>query len=163
MQTKEDVRAYDREWHVKHPGMGRVYKNRYRRQNQDKIAAYRDSTPHRRKWSSIKQRSKLKGMPVLLTEREFFDWYENAEKKCSYCDLTDLTLDRVLPCRRTTKNFTIDRRDASLPYSLDNIGLSCWTCNLVKRDVFPHDVFYRLAQLFIKPIWLAKLEGIRAA
>ena len=55
---------------------------------------YRDRHPERSAWYGIRSR---KGKIGKLNNIEFFEWFRNTEKKCEYCDLTDLMVDKPSP------------------------------------------------------------------
>lgn len=119
------------------------------------IVAYKNNILSRR-YEGIKLRSIQNGWPFIITKEEFMDWCNRVEKKCNYCDLIDLSLNK----RGNTQlyMFTIDRKDNNMPYTIENICLACWTCNKTKAEIFGHDEFKELAQRYIKPKWQRKLE-----
>ena len=114
------------------------------------------------RWYSLKIRSRKMGMPFVLTRDEFSDWFLKSEKKCAYCDLFDLSLAGWFPGGKKILNFTIDRKNSDLPYSIENICFSCWTCNRLKSDYFTFDEFQEIGQRYIKPRWIGKLEELKS-
>lgn len=102
-------------------------------------------------------------MPFILTKDEFRQWYRAQPQQCSYCDLVDLTLDDSLTSGRRACRFTIDRKNSQLPYTLENMTMSCWICNKSKGSLFNYEEFRDIAQRYIKPKWLARVEAVRVA
>lgn len=137
------------------------YANKY----QEKMRAlglwsYR-RTPHRWKYNTMKVRAKIKGWPFLITKDEFELWYRNQEQKCSYCDLIDLSLYQPFH-RSKIFHFTIDRKNNDLPYTIENICFACWACNRAKGELFGAEEFREIAQKYIKPKWLKKLDRVQS-
>lgn len=139
----------------------RAYYRRKRKEVLDsRFAVYRLS-PEKTKYFNLKRRSITKGWPFLITRSEFNDWFQKSEKKCFYCDLVDLTLlDSIF--REESIHLSIDRMNNSLPYIIENMCLACDTCNTLKRDFFSSDEFREIAQKYIKPRWMAKIEKVIA-
>lgn len=113
-------------------------------------------------WIGLKRRSEELGMPFILTEQEFIEWYQSQEQQCVYCDLTDLSLDSKLTSGKQPRRFTIDRKEASHPYMISNIVFSCWRCNRIKGNHFNYEEFRDIAQRHIKSKWM-KLVGVNLA
>lgn len=107
------------------------------------------------RYGRLRERSISSGFSVAMTRSDFYEWFKGTEKKCSYCDLTDLTLDSV-HIGGTLKNFTVDRINNDLPYQLGNICFACWRCNRAKSNLFSASDFREIAQKYIKPKWLRK-------
>ena len=98
------------------------------------------------KYRKMSDRAKDKGYQLDFYLEQFRWWYNLEPKKCTYCDNED-------PGR--FGEFTIDRKDSNLQYSLQNICLSCWDCNRLKNDFFSDVEFREIAQKYIKPKWLS--------
>lgn len=127
----------------KHPGRERASKARYRAEH-----------PEKTRWDGLIASSKRLGMPFILVRVEFERWFLAQEKKCTYCDLVDLSLDSY---GGFSRGMTIDRRDSNLPYFLDNMTMACWSCNRLKSNIFTDAEWREIAQKYIKPKWQAKL------
>lgn len=101
------------------------------------------------KYSSIKSRVKKKpgyDLEKFWKREEFIKWYIKTEKKCFYCNSTDIEIksfyERTTSKRKTTrgKNLEIDRKEDK-EYSEDNCTFICYWCNNAKSDVFSSDEF----------------------
>lgn len=97
---------------------------------------------------------------LTISKEEFIEWYNSQAKVCVYCKLD---LNQFLKVRnkfgkqaQKTSRFGIDRKDNNLPYSLNNIVLSCVTCNGLKGYFFDFTDFCKIAKTYITP----KLEKI---
>lgn len=101
-------------------------------------------------------RTKKKGWPPLMSLLEFTEWMNSQKKICTYCDITDLSLGANTWSGRIRK-FSVDRKDSSIPYIVENMCLACMTCNIHKGEFFSFDEFREIAQKYIKPKWQAKL------
>lgn len=177
-----DKKAYQIEWRKNHPERLRELNRRWRQNNMEKSLvqeaagrirnkarilernrAYRRSRPEMTRWNSLKSSSKERGMPMLITKEEFYQWFNSQERKCHYCDLVDLSLDSPLSKNKMPITFTVDRMDSRLPYSVENIVMACWTCNDYKGAIFSHDEWLEIAQKYMKQKWMKKLETICAS
>lgn len=56
---------------------------------------------------------------------------------------------------RHLDRFSIDRKDSSLPYTIENMCFSCWRCNRCKSNVFSAAEWREIAQKYVKPKWVA--------
>lgn len=136
--------------------MEQNYRDKNRRRIYDYLDSYRKSKhPAWSAYIHLKSRSKRIGYPVIMTREEFYHWYDATEEKCHYCDLTDLKFDKKRPyqAKYGVKRFTIDRKDNSLFYTLDNIVKACNRCNSAKNDIFSYEQFLEIGQKYVKPIW----------
>lgn len=93
-----------------------------------------------------------------FTRREFIDWNNSQLRECFYCGIPEkimLTLPEFHK-KRGTGNFhrlTIDRKDNTKSYALDNIVLACPPCNATKGDLFFAEEFKEIAQKYIRSKW----------
>ena len=84
---------------------------------------------------------------VEMNRDEFIKWYTHQPKECYYCGikLEDIPNMKVVK----TKRLTIDRRDNDGPYSISNIVLACFRCNMVKGFVFSEEEMLEIAQKYL--------------
>jgi len=94
--------------------------------------------------------------PINLTRNEFINWYESEPKICAYCDLAESDL-WILQEEfdNRVERLTVDCKDNSLGYQLDNIVLACERCNFIKGNLFDFDTMREIGQTYVKPIWLS--------
>lgn len=91
---------------------------------------------------------------LLISKKDFLLWYENEPKKCFYCDIPEELLNTLTDkFNRKCINLSIDRRDTSKPYTLDNIVFACLRCNWTKSDFFTESEMREIAEKYIKPRW----------
>jgi len=101
-----------------------------------------------------------KTKPFKLGREEFVDWYEDQTKKCVYCDIVAEDLPKLSdPFNDFSHRLTVDCKDNSIGYELDNIVLACRRCNSIKSDILTFDEMIYVGQNFIKPKWIKRLEG----
>lgn len=104
-------------------------------------------------YSGVKIGAKKRKLDYPLKE-EFITWYNNTKDICSYCDCTFeqfsanrnkiKTLDslkrfrEIFACSVHDKigRLSIDRKNPSKGYLLDNIAKACWICNSLKRGIW---------------------------
>jgi hypothetical protein len=86
-----------------------------------------------------------------LKEDDFNNWYNSQEQKCDYCgrNLEQIRAD-LKETDRNKGRFSIDRKDNSKSYELDNIVLACGRCNIIKSDYFTYEQMKRLAKSIYK-------------
>lgn len=158
-----DSRLVGRKNHARCIPCEKLRRNKYWSKNQVAILARgRQSfirSPESRKYSSIKDSAKRRGWPFLITKDEFVRWWRLQEQICSYCGVIDLSIEQQFHINKITHHFTIDRINNALPYTIENITLACWSCNSHKGSIFSHDEWREIAQKYIKPKWMAKLNA----
>lgn len=90
----------------------------------------------------------------LLDKQQFLDWFKITEDRCFYCDCTPSEYiknrDNILitnslkkykeifcnPLHMKITQLTIDRKDPSQGYTLNNITKACWICNYLKCGIW---------------------------
>lgn len=105
-------------------------------------------------------RNKFKNYHKLhITQREFIEWYNDQEKNCIYCGMSEQEL-QTLPdeFNNNSQRLTVDCKDSQKGYSLGNIVLACWRCNIIKGDLLSFDEMVYIGQNFVKPKWEALRE-----
>jgi hypothetical protein len=95
---------------------------------------------------------------------DFKDWYESADKKCFYCNITEEDTAKLwskfpdLTKRKRGKKLEIERLEPNLPYNITaNLVFSCYWCNNAKTDTFTKDEFIQVGKVFEK-IWENRLK-----
>jgi len=137
--------------------------NKWRKENHKK---FRDNDNKR--WKSInfknnikyiyrviKQNSKRKNRDVLINIDDFIEWYSNQEKKCFYCGIDN---ESIIKCGFS--RFQIDRVNNDLPYSKDNIVLSCNYCNKTKSNILNKEEMLFIGKKIIKKLWKRKISSL---
>ena len=97
----------------------------------------------------------------------FFNWYNNQEKKCAYCgihveQIKALGENKKLNNKRSDiRGYTleIDRMLPKLEYSEENCCMACYWCNNAKTDEFSPEEFKPIAR-GINEVWNKRLETI---
>lgn len=78
----------------------------------------------------------------------FIKWYNNQEQKCYYCNRTLNEIKRDIKERNVNKNrLSIDRKDNTKGYNLDNIVLACMRCNTIKSSYFTEKEMLKIGKL----------------
>jgi hypothetical protein len=111
-------------------------------------------------WFSAKKKKSKISFKVF---EDFKEWYDNQDKKCHYCGLTEqesqeLVMTGKLKSKRFPENgalkrgknrgifLEIDRKDSNKNYSKDNCVLACYFCNNDKSDLFDAEEYKKFFQ-----------------
>lgn len=127
--------------------------------NRKNAIAQKGRHPASVKYLQIKITSRNSGRPFIITKEEFCRWYETQDLKCVYCDVVDLSLAGSTSSGKGLRMFSIDRKNSILPYTIENMCFSCWTCNRLKSNYFSAEEWREIAQKYIKPKWVAKAQA----
>lgn len=125
----------------------------------DTAKKYRDSVIGI--YSAIKGRQKYykthqptKHKPFNITRKDFIMWYNSQTKECHYCRVSEENANILLDSQlQHNERLTIDCKDNSKGYVLDNIVFACGRCNFNKGDFFTHEEWIEIAQKYIRPRW----------
>ena len=91
---------------------------------------------------------------VLISQKDFIQWYLKQPKICYYCSLSEKQLKNVDDkFNNRFSRLTIDRKDSTKPYQIDNLVLCCNRCNMIKNDFFSEADMLEIGKKFIKPKW----------
>jgi hypothetical protein len=117
--NKEKYREIGRNWTLKNPEKRKMITKRY------------TSSP-KGIYRNLVKRDKTK---VLITQKDFIDWYIKQEKTCIYCGIPE-NLVAKLAKGKLRARLTIDMLEPKGNYEKSNIALACGICNLIKSDIF---------------------------
>lgn len=96
---------------------------------------------HRLKAQAIRRQK----AEFLITANEFITWFTRQPFCCYYCEqplLNGWAMQHNTP--------TIDRKDNAKPYTIENIVLCCWRCNLIKGPWFTEGDMLEIASKYLK-------------
>jgi hypothetical protein len=134
-KNKDKVLASNKRYHQSHIAQIREKKRLWQREN-------RKRHPHCKNpisiYHSIKASAKERNYPILITSKQFAQWWTNQEHKCYYCKRTQGEVEKDTR-RIHRRRLTVDRKDNSLGYTLENIVLACYLCNETKSDFFSEE------------------------
>ncbi|WP_339700174.1 hypothetical protein [Algoriphagus aquimarinus] len=123
-------------------------------------------------WNELKQeRLELTKIRVIwkskcpeLSYEDFSHWYQNADKKCFYCDLTEAEMqilwEKVPALTKRTRGrvLEIDRVSPNKDYyDFTNLVFACYWCNNAKTDTFTGEEFKKVGRVFAE-IWRERLK-----
>ena len=108
-------------------------------------------------YNKSKQQAKAKGRPITFNEEDFIAWWASCADVCTYCGISlteyprmrDFVLTTQSSCARyatalanpaykVCSNLSVDRKDSSLGYRLDNICKACVICNNIKGSILSY-------------------------
>jgi len=127
---------------AKHFEIMKSYVKKYTSKNKDKVLI-------RNHFNSIKMRSKRKGIKLEIDFNAFNKWIICTESKCTYCGATKDYLNTL--GMSLNRQLSIDRKDNSLGYSLDNICFACHKCNRLKSNFFRENEWKEICNKYIIP------------
>lgn len=94
----------------------------------------------------------------------FKNWYEKADKKCFYCNITEREIQGLwekypdLTKRNRGRKLEIERLEPNKSYrETSNLVFSCYWCNNAKTDTFTKDEFIEVGKVISK-IWKERLK-----
>lgn len=97
---------------------------------------------------------------------DFYYWHIHAEKKCFYCEVTELELktlhDLGIENKRPKRGKTleVDRKISGSKYlDIENLTYSCYWCNNAKTDTFS-EAEAKLIGRAISEIWKSRLKNL---
>jgi len=98
---------------------------------------------------------------------DFKEWFEKADKKCFYCEITEKEIQQLwkkhpkLTKSKRGKVLEIERKEPNEPYDkISNLVFSCYWCNNAKTDTFTEEEFIKIGKV-IKNIWEERLNDSR--
>lgn len=108
---------------------------------------------------------KYRKYALEFTRQEFINWDLKQPRECFYCGISEEAMLNIplFYKKRGIGDFyrlTIDRKDNTKFYSLDNIVLACPRCNETKGELFSAKEFKEIALNYIKPKWLKFLSSM---
>lgn len=137
----------------------KVYRERIKKEDPDRLknydSKYRNSA--RGHYTKIKQRVEKRNTGRLEIDfKKFEEWYDCQNNECHYCGISHENFMKVR--KKITyakisryKSFTIDRKNNSRNYSLDNICISCGLCNYLKGWIFSENDFKQISKEHVIP------------
>jgi len=89
----------------------------------------------------------------FITKNDFINWYNQQEQKCYYCGRS---LKEIKQDQKETNNhknrLSIDRKNNNRGYTLDNIVLACYRCNLIKGNYFTEREMLNIGKILYKGV-----------
>lgn len=132
-----------------------------RRKNKRLYPAIRGASPIRFRYYSIRPRALKLGVS-FCSVNDFISWHNIQEKKCSYCDIPQETWELLFKGHQNKYSLTIDRKDNSFGYTVNNMALACSQCNMVKNDCLSYEEMKEIGLKYLKPKWQEKLKTINS-
>lgn len=105
----------------------------------------------------------------FLSIEKFSEIYNNIERKCHYCNITEAEIDLLRSYKKIkTKRFItrgktleVDRINPFQSYEEGNLVLCCYWCNNAKTDEFSEEEFKKIGKV-MKQIWDERLRNRKA-
>jgi len=89
---------------------------------------------------------------LYFTRDAFLEWWNSHPKICAYCGITQEEFANFQEhYKMKIRRMTIDRKNNSGQYTIDNIVMACHRCNSIKSDWFTYDEMKEIADKYMKP------------
>jgi hypothetical protein len=137
-----------KEYYQKHKDKIKTYSAKYKENHKQKI--YDRYISSSGIYHTLKGSAKARNIYFNISKEEFINWYDSQKKKCYYCERTLLQIQKDIYGHN--KRFTIDRRDNSRGYELDNIVLACYRCNDIKGCYFTEQEMLEIGKIIKKKV-----------
>jgi hypothetical protein len=144
-------KKYHREYYLKNKKKiirrTKIYHNKHKKQRDEYFKQYRKN--HKRKahnyskiwrytikgiYIHLKDKSMQRNIKFNIKQEDFITWYNNQDKICVYCKRTEKEI--INDKNKKSYRLSIDRKDNNIGYTLDNIVLACYRCNMIKSAEF---------------------------
>jgi len=91
---------------------------------------------------------------VTISKEDFTEWYKKQPRKCAYCGIAEVDLQRATdPLIKSTYQLSVDRINNSRGYEKGNLVLCCLRCNQVKGEFLTHEEMRWVGQQIIRKRW----------
>ena len=133
----EEIKAYQKRYREENREKWREKNNRWQLANPEKMSTYRNKYSRSPKGSfhRLKGRAKHDSINFNMRVDEFLHWWGEQNLKCHYCEAE---LD-FSDGQKKMNGYSIDRKDNSIGYQINNIVFSYNRCNMVTGSVFPDE------------------------
>ena len=106
-------------------------------------------------YNTLKWNAEYHNKSFNLEVGAFISWYNKQSKICRYCGVPE---DKIPLFAKVyggrDGRLSVDCKDNSIGYHIDNIVLACDKCNSVKNNVLSYEQMCFIGESFIKPLWL---------
>jgi hypothetical protein len=133
-------------YHNKHKKQRNLYLKNYRGKHKNKMQNYSKIWRYTIKgiYFHLKNKSKRRNIEFNITKEDFIRWYNNQEKKCCYCNRTEKEV--INDANQKSYRLTYDRKDNNKGYTIDNIILACYRCNMIKSAEFTFEQMLKIGK-----------------
>lgn len=96
-------------------------------------------------YSKLKHNAIKRNHELHISKEEYIEWFDNQPKICVYCGVELVRGGDRMDC------LSIDRKDNNRDYYLDNIVLCCYSCNIIKNNMFTYEEMVEIGRRYIAP------------
>jgi hypothetical protein len=144
--NKEEIKKQCKQQSKKYYLTHKKERKNYYNINIEKIKKYRLTPKYI--YIEIKQSAERRDIEFNISREEFINWYNSQEQKCHYCGRTIEEIKQDIKEKNTYRiRFSIDRKDNNRGYTLDNIVLCCFRCNMTKSNYFTEQEMLKIAEI----------------
>jgi hypothetical protein len=137
-KNKEKNKEYKKEYYQKNKEKAKENYEKNKEKNKEKAKEQVRIRSHlpQSVFRVILKSAKRRNLECNLVEKEFIDWYNNQERKCHYCKRSEEETCKEIVNGRKYGRLSIDRKDNTRGYILNNIVLACNRCNGIKSAYY---------------------------
>jgi len=137
-------KEYNKKYHEENKEHRKKYYKEYKIKNKEKTKEYKIKNKEKgRIWSYLPQsvfniilnRAKKRNLECM-TKEEFISWYKKQNRECHYCKRSEEEACKEIVNGRKFGRLSIDRKDNTRGYILNNIVLACFRCNGIKSAYY---------------------------
>ena len=132
-KNKEKAKEYYQKNKEKNKEKAKEYNQKYYEKNKER-GRIRSHLPQEF-FRPILYRAKKRNLECM-TKEEFIDWYNNQKRECHYCKRSEEEACKQTVNGRKFGRLSIDRKDNTRGYILNNIVLACFRCNGIKSAYY---------------------------
>lgn len=144
--NKEAIKAYQRDYRARNPEMWQLKNKLWREANPEKGRVYmaRYCASPKGKLTKLKLRARKISIGFDIKLKDFTKWIESQKNICYYCgiELWDGLGQKKL------NGLSIDRKDNTQGYFIENIVLCCNRCNMAKGSWFTEKQMLEIANKY---------------
>ena len=143
-----NMTEYQKQYRIKNKEIKR--KNYYRHKHD------KDFYEPKTIYSFLINNAKKRNLSVDFSYEKFFDWYNVQNCRCYYCKRAISEIKKDTKEKRRQHRLSIDRKDNSVGYNLNNIVLACLRCNMIKGNYFSENEMQIIGMFIKRKIWKRK-------
>ena len=135
-KNKEKNKEHKKEYYQKIKEYKKEYHRIYYKKNKIKKKKEYGSYLPQGVFRVILNNAKKRNLECNMTKEEFIDWYKNQNRECHYCKRSEEEACKEIVNGRKFGRLSIDRKDNTRGYILNNIVLACFRCNGIKSNYY---------------------------
>jgi 5-methylcytosine-specific restriction endonuclease McrA len=153
LKHRDKIIQRTRKYQKKHKKLCGEYQVVYRKKNKELHKKYSEIWRFSLHgiYSVLRNKAKKRNIDFNILEEDFKDWYNKQKQKCIYCGRSLTTIQKDTKESDNHKHrLTIDRKDNKKGYTIENITLACYRCNVIKGNYFTEKEMLKIGRIIYK-------------